>query len=89
MTHRIAIDLDDEIAARLEAAAQHAETSAQALAAAAIARALDDLEAWAEDEAAFAEYERTGEAIPLSSMRAWVQSWAKTDELPPPEPGEK
>jgi predicted transcriptional regulator len=86
MTQRIAIDLDDNIAARLEAAARQAETSAQALAAAAIARAVDDLEAWAEDEAAYAEYERTDEAIPLASMRAWVNSWGQPNELPPPEP---
>jgi predicted transcriptional regulator len=85
MTHRIAIDLDDEMAARLEAAARKAETSAQDLAAAAIARAVDDLEAWAEDEVAYAEYERSGEAIPLASMREWVMSWRKLDELPPPE----
>lgn len=85
MTHRIAIELDDELAARLEAAAQQAETSAEALAAAAIVRAVNDLEAWAEDEAAYAEYERTGEAIPLASMEAWVRSWGKPDELPPPE----
>ncbi len=85
MTHRIAIDLDDELAARLEAAAEQTETSAEALAAAAIARAVNDLEEWIEDEAAYAEYERTGEAIPLASMQAWVRSWGKPDELPPPE----
>jgi predicted transcriptional regulator len=86
MTHRISIDLDDDLAARLEAAAQQTETNAEALAAAAIARAVSDLEAWTEDEAAYAEYERTGEAIPLSSMRAWVESWGSADELRPPEP---
>ena len=82
---RIAIDLDAKLADRLEAAAARAATSPAELAAAAIARAVDDLDAWAEDEAAYAEYERTGEAIPLESMQAWVKSWGKADELPPPE----
>jgi predicted transcriptional regulator len=86
MTHRIAIQLDDDLAARLDAAAKEAETSPEELAAAAIARAVGDLEAWTEDEAAYAEYQRTGEAIPLSSMREWVRSWGKPHELPPPEP---
>lgn len=85
MTHRIAINLDDELPARLEAAAEQAATSAEALAAAAIARAVTDLETWAEDEAAYADYERTGDASPLASMEAWVRSWGKPDELPPPQ----
>jgi predicted transcriptional regulator len=85
MTHRLAIDLDDELAARLEAAAEQAETSAEALATAAIARTVSDLDEWAEDEAAYAEYERTGDAISLASVEAWVRSWGKPDELPPPE----
>lgn len=74
------------MAARLEAAAKQTELSPQALATAAIARIIDDLEAWAEDEAAYAEYERSAEAIPLASMRAWVRSWGQPDELPPPHP---
>jgi predicted transcriptional regulator len=86
MTHRIAIQLDDELAARLDAAAREAETSPEELAAAAIARAVSDLEAWAEDEAAYADYQQTGEAISLSSMQAWVKSWGQPTELPPPEP---
>jgi predicted transcriptional regulator len=85
MTHRLAIDLDDSLAARLEAAAKQAETSAQVFAAAAIARAVGDLEAWAQDEAAYAEYERTQEAIPFASIQAWVRSWGQPGELPPPE----
>ena len=52
----------------------------------AVARAIDDFEAWLEDEAAYAEYERTGEAIPLSAMEGWAKSWGTADELPPPNP---
>jgi predicted transcriptional regulator len=86
MTQRIAVELDDELAGRLEAAAKLSETSSQELAAAAIARAVSDIESWLEDEAAYAEYERASEAIPLASMRSWVMSWGERDELPPPEP---
>ena len=70
---RIAIELDETLAARLEAAAERAEMSAETLAARAVARAV-------------AEYERTGEAIPLASMEAWVKSWGTASEAPPPEP---
>jgi len=77
---RIAIELEETLAARLAAAAGQAGMSAEALAAAAIARAVADLEDWAEDEAAYAEYALTGEAIPLASMEAWVKSWGTAGE---------
>ncbi len=56
----------------------------ETFAARALARAVADVEAWAEDEAAYAEYERTGEAIPLAAVEEWVRSWGTADELPPP-----
>ena len=48
--------------------------------------AVINAEEWTEDEAAYAEYERTGESIPLGAAEKWVRSWGKADELPPPEP---
>ena len=83
---RLIIELDDELAARLEAAAAQSQTSIKTFAARAVARALADVEAWAEDEAAYAEYERTGEAIPLAAMEDWVRGWGTANELPPPAP---
>ena len=83
---RLVIELDEELAARLEAATAQSQTSAETFAAKALARAVADVEAWAEDDAAYAEYERTGEAIPLSAMEDWVKSWGTADELPPPAP---
>jgi hypothetical protein len=44
----------------------------------------DEELAWAEDEAAYAEYERTGEAIPIAAIEHWVRSWGTENELPPP-----
>src|SRR5579862_634853 len=43
-------------------------------------------EALAEDQREIEEYERTGIAIPLEDMMAWVESWGTDNELPPPEP---
>ncbi|HKS60932.1 MAG TPA: hypothetical protein VJT13_04490 [Xanthobacteraceae bacterium] len=86
MSQRLALDLDDSLAARLrEAAAKH-ETTAEAFAADAVQRAVAEVEAWAEDEAAYAEYERTGESIPLEAAEAWARSWGTSNELPPPGP---
>jgi predicted transcriptional regulator len=83
---RLVIELDEDLAARLETATAQSQTTAETLAAKAVARAVADVEAWAEDEAAYAEYERTGEAIPLAAVEDWVKSWGTANELPPPAP---
>jgi len=86
MSTRLAIELDEELAARLKEAAAREKKSVETFALDAVARAIDDFEAWLEDEAAYAEYERTGEVIPLSAMEDWAKSWGTADELPPPNP---
>jgi predicted transcriptional regulator len=86
MSKRIALELDERFAARLDEAARKQQTTAEAFAADAVQRAVADVESWAEDEAAYAEYERTGESIPLEAAEAWVRSWGTANELPPPEP---
>jgi predicted transcriptional regulator len=86
MSTRLAIELDEELVSRLEAVAAREKMTVEALARDAVARAVLDLESWAEDDAAYAEYERTGEAIPLSAMENWAKSWGSPDELPPPKP---
>jgi predicted transcriptional regulator len=83
---KFTIELDDDLAARLEAATAQSQTSVETFAANAVARAVADVEAWTEDEVAYAEYERTGEAIPLEAMEDWVRSWGTANELPPPAP---
>jgi predicted transcriptional regulator len=40
----------------------------------------------AEDIRRLRNFERTGEAIPLDEIRAWVESWGTDNELPRPEP---
>ena len=75
MSERLAPDLDDGLAARLRQAAAKRETTAEAFAVDAVQRAVANVEAWAEDEVAYAEYERTGESIPLAAAEAWARSW--------------
>ncbi len=81
---RVVIDLDEKLAAGLEAAAKQPQTSIEGFAAKAAARAVADVEGWAEEEAAYAEYERTGEAVPIAAVEEWVRSWGAENELPPP-----
>jgi hypothetical protein len=81
---RVIIELDEALAAGLEAAARRSQTLIEGFAAKVVARAVTDVEAWAEEDAAYAEYERTGEAIPIAAVEQWVRSWGKDDELPPP-----
>jgi len=84
--NKLVFELDEGLAAGLEAAAKRAQTSVETFAARAVAHAVAEVEEWAADEAAYAEYQRTGEAIPLAAVEAWVRSWGTTNELPPPEP---
>jgi predicted transcriptional regulator len=83
---RVVIDLDEELASGLEAAAKQSHISIESFAAKAVARAVVDVEAWADEDAAYAEYERTGEAIPIAAIEQWVRSWGTENELPPPAP---
>jgi predicted transcriptional regulator len=86
MSQRLALELDDALIARLREAAEKQRTTAEAFAADAVQRAVADVEAWVEDEAAYAEYEKTGKSIPLEAAEAWVRSWGTAEELPPPNP---
>ncbi len=86
MTEHLALELDDGLAARLKDAAAKEQMTVEAFAADAVRRAVTGAEEWAEDEAAYEEYQRTGEAIPLEATEKWVRSWGAADELPAPEP---
>jgi hypothetical protein len=39
-----------------------------------------------EDLRRLREFERTGEAVPLADVEAWVESWGNAHELPRPTP---
>ncbi|HZL32299.1 MAG TPA: hypothetical protein VFC54_14735 [Pseudolabrys sp.] len=43
-------------------------------------------EVLAEDARRLAEYHKTREALPWDEVKAWVQSWGTSDELPAPKP---
>ena len=39
-----------------------------------------------EDRRRYEEFKRTGLAVPLDEVKAWVASWGTADELPRPKP---
>jgi hypothetical protein len=39
-----------------------------------------------EDEAALADFERTGMGVPWEEVRDWMKSWGTANELPRPQP---
>jgi hypothetical protein len=39
-----------------------------------------------EDCRRYEEFQRTGLAVPLDEVKAWVASWGTADELPRPKP---
>ena len=83
---RVIVELNEELAVSLETAARRSRMSVQDFATKAVARAVADVQQWAEEETAYAEYEKSGEAIPLAAVEEWVRSWGTSNELPPPVP---
>lgn len=87
--HR-ALDLDPDTDARLAAlAAERGQDPATVLADALVLLESvvnvdgPDIE---EDLRRLREFERTGEALPLEEVKAWVESWDTSNELPRPKP---
>jgi predicted transcriptional regulator len=89
-TVRRTLDLDPETDARLNALAAEKGQDAAAVVADAVVL-LDsvisiegpDIE---EDLRRLREFERTGEAVPWEDVKAWVESWGSSSELPRPHP---
>ena len=81
---RVTLELDEELAAGLKTAARRSRVSVEDFATKAVARAVADVEQWAEEDTAYAEYEKTGEALPIAAVEEWVRSWGTPNELPPP-----
>jgi predicted transcriptional regulator len=87
---RRTFELDSETDARLQAIAAARGQGVASVVADAIAL-LDavvpvegpDIE---EDIRRIREYERTGQAVPLDDVKAWVESWDSANELPRPKP---
>jgi hypothetical protein len=102
MNARVKIEVDVATAKELEARAAEQGVSVSDLVAQLLAAQdglPPELEAkpaaaegpWSAEETAeldrrWAEFERTREGVPWDEVRAWMQSWGKPDELPPPKP---
>jgi hypothetical protein len=84
------IQLDGELADGVKAAAAASGVPVEEYVRDAIARKLWAEIEWSDDpdpridELIVAEALRTGNTIPWSEIRPWVESWGKPDELPPP-----
>jgi predicted transcriptional regulator len=87
---RRTLELDPETDARLrEMAAERQQDVAAVLAeAVALLDAVGDIAGpdTAEDRRRLSEFERSGEAVPLSEVKAWTASWGTANELPRPLP---
>jgi predicted transcriptional regulator len=86
---RRTIEIDAETDARLrEMAAERGQAEAAVLAeAVALLDSVVDIAGpnLDEDRRRLAEFRRTREAVPLSEVKAWVQSWGTAEERPRPE----
>jgi predicted transcriptional regulator len=89
-TVRRTFDLDPATDARLNALAAERSQDAAAVVADAVTLldSLIDVEGPGLDEdlRRLREFERTGEAVPLDEVKAWVESWGTPEELPRPAP---
>jgi predicted transcriptional regulator len=87
---RRTFELDPETDARLQAiaAARGQDMAAVVADAVALLDAVVPVEGpeIEEDIRRIREFERTGEAIPLDEVKAWVESWGTANELPRPKP---
>ncbi len=87
---RRTLEIDVETDARLrELAAERGQDVAAVLAeAVALLDSVVDIAGpdIAEDRRRLDEFRRTGEAVPLDEVKAWVASWGTADELPRPRP---
>ena len=87
---RRTIDIDAETDARLRAlATERGQDVASVLAEAiALLDSVVDIAGpdIAEDRRRLDEFKRTGQAVPLHEVKAWVASWGTADELPRPRP---
>jgi predicted transcriptional regulator len=87
-TVRRTFDLDEETDAKLNALAAKKGQDAAAIVADAVGLldSIVDVEGpdVEEDLRRLREFERSGEAVPLEDMKAWVESWGGPDELARP-----
>jgi len=87
---RRTFELDADTDARLRAiAAERGQDVAVVLAqAVALLDSVVDIEGpdIAEDRQRLVAFQRMREAVPLSDVKAWVESWGTANELPRPQP---
>jgi hypothetical protein len=82
------LDLDPDTDARLRAMAAERGLDEGNLEAVALLDSVVDIGGpdIAEDRRRLEAFQRSREAVPLSAVKAWVESWGTAGELPRPQP---
>jgi predicted transcriptional regulator len=88
VSRTLEIDTDTDARLREMATERGQEVAAVLAEAVALLDSVVDLEGpdVAEDRRRYDEFKRTGLAVPLDEVKAWVASWGSADELPRPQP---
>jgi predicted transcriptional regulator len=88
ISRTLEIDTDTDARLREMATERGQEVAAVLAEAVALLDSVVDLEGpdVAEDRRRYDEFKRTGLAVPLDEVKAWVASWGSADELPRPQP---
>jgi predicted transcriptional regulator len=88
VSRTLEIDADTDARLREMATERGQEVAAVLAEAVALLDSVVDIEGpdVAEDRRRYDEFKRTGLAIPLDEVKAWVASWGSADELPRPKP---
>ena len=86
---RRTFEIDSETDTRIEYLAAERGQDASAVVAEAVAMMTATVEIEGpdieEDLRRLEEFERTGEAVPMEEVKAWVESWGTGNELPMPK----
>jgi predicted transcriptional regulator len=80
------IEIDADVDAALTRAAEAGDRSPSQIIESALVNFLHDAAETAEDARRWENYLKTGKAIPIDAMKAWVESWDTGNELPIPKP---
>jgi predicted transcriptional regulator len=88
ISRTLEIDADTDARLREMATERGQEVAAVLAEAVALLDSVVDIEGpdVAEDRRRYDEFKRTGLAVPLDEVKAWVASWGSADELPRPKP---
>ena len=86
MTIKRTIEISADVDAALTRVAEAGDQTPYQVIESALVNFLHDTAETAEEARRWENYLKTGKAIPIDVMRAWVDSWDTVNELPVPKP---